>query len=427
LCHMAKKKLTVRKHGTNLAAKIKSSLNRLVNLHQKAFFAALGMKYLSASFYYVRFSILVKIIRESYLQFRIRVWLMGALFIFLYSLHQFISLCFRLIDEIFHRGYKKVEIRQPVFIIANPRSGTTFLHRLMAMDTKRFVYTKYAHTFFMTSSFVNFYFLFRWIDRKLLRGTIGKGLNTLDEKFWGGWDDIHAMGFNKAEEDELPFAQTMMSTGVFIPFPYFHQINDNKFLDREPEDVRRNVMDFYESCVKRFVFAAGRHKTYLSKNVMSTARFKTLMQRFPDAKIIYIARHPYDSVPSSASMFTAMYRFHSPDMPDDAPPKKAWAQLGIDYFKYSKEMRDTIPAAQFIELKYDDLLSDPQGTVLNIYRYFGWEASPTFVDAIASQEVHHRSYKSAHEYSLEQYGLTKQEVYSQLKEVMDELGFDKEF
>lgn len=30
---------------------------------------------------------------------------------------------------------------------------------------------------------------------------------------------------------------------------------------------------------------------------MSTGRFKSLMERFPDAKIIYIARHLYDSVP----------------------------------------------------------------------------------------------------------------------------------
>jgi omega-hydroxy-beta-dihydromenaquinone-9 sulfotransferase len=385
------------------------------------------MKYFSASFYYVRYSILGKIILETYRQFNIRVWLLSVMFIFLYSLHQLFSLIFRLMDEIFHRGHKKVKIKQPVFIIANPRSGTTFLHRLMALDSERFVYTKYAHTFFMTSSFVQFYYIFRWVDRKILRGGISKSLDTLDKTFWGGWDDIHAMGFNKAEEDELPFAQMMMSAGVFIPFPYFHQIHDNKFLDNEPEEVRQNVMDFYESCVKRFVFRAGQHKTYLSKNVMSTGRFKSLMQRFPDAKIIYIARHPYDSVPSSASMFSAMYRFHSTHMPDSAPPKKAWARLGIDFFKYSKEMRRSLPAHQFIELKYDDLLDDPQGTVLKVYGHFGWEPSAGLLDRLSHEEKRHRNYKSAHEYSLEQYGLTKQEVYYELSDIMEEFGFEKEF
>ena len=86
--------------------------------------------------------------------------------------------------------------------------------------------------------FNKFYYFFRWIDRNILKGIISKSLDKLDDTFWGGWDDIHAMGFNKTEEDELVFAQMMMSPGVFIPFPYFHQIHDNKFLDREFKTVR---------------------------------------------------------------------------------------------------------------------------------------------------------------------------------------------
>lgn len=385
------------------------------------------MKYFSSSFYYVRYSILGKIIRETYKQFNWMVWLLSALFIFLYSLNQFIHLLFRLWDGIFHRGHRKLLIKEPVFIIANPRSGTSFLHRLIALDNERFTYTKYAHTFFMTSSFVKFYKLFRWVDVKILQRAISRILDKLDDKFWGGWDDIHAMGFNKAEEDELVFAQAMMSTGIFIPFPYFDLIDDNKFLDNEPEEVRAAVMDFYESSVKRFVYASDKNKTYLAKNVMSTGRFKSLMERFPDAKIIYIARHPYDSVPSFASMFTSMYKLHSPDAADDVPSKKAWAQLGIDFFKYSKEMRKTIPPAQFIELKYDDLLADPQGTVKKIYAHFNWTPSAPFLERLSHEHARNKNYKSLHEYSLEQYGFTKEEIYRELGDIMDEFGFEKEF
>src|SRR5688572_9207818 len=100
------------------------------------------MKYFSASFYYVRYSTLGKIIRETYRQFNWKIWLLSAFFIFLFSLHQLISLIFRLLDEIFYHGYKKIHIKQPVFIIANPRSGTTYLHRLVALDDERFTYTK---------------------------------------------------------------------------------------------------------------------------------------------------------------------------------------------------------------------------------------------------------------------------------------------
>jgi omega-hydroxy-beta-dihydromenaquinone-9 sulfotransferase len=383
------------------------------------------MKYFSASFYYVRYSILGKIIRETYRHFKWRIWLLSVGFIFLYSLNQFIHLIFRLADEIFFRGYKKKQIKAPVFIISNPRSGTTYLHRLISLDKEHFVYTKYAHTFQMTASFVKVANAMKWIDVRT-GNYMRKAINHMDDKLWKGWDDMHPMGFNKAEEDELVFAQTMMSTGIFIPFPYFHLIDDNKFLDREPEDVRKNVMDFYESCLKRFLYAADGSRTYLAKNVMSTGRFKTLLQRFPDARIIYVARHPYEAVPSFASMFTAMYKLHSPDMPDNAPPKKAWAQLGIDYFKYSQEMKKAIPPAQFIELKYDDLLNEPQETVLKVYRHFNWQPSDKFLERLGQEQARNKDYKSAHEYTLEQYGFTKEDVCRELGDIMDELGFARE-
>jgi len=385
------------------------------------------MKYFSASFYYVNYKVLGNIIRQTYKHFRLRIWLVSVVFVFLYSLNQFIHLIFRLIDEIFYPGFHKKEIKQPVFIISNPRSGTTYLHRLIALDNDRFAFTKFSHTFQMTTSFARFYNVIRWIDRNILHGIITRTMDKMDERFWGGWDDIHALGFNKTEEDEMVFAQMMMSVGVYIPFPYFHLTNDTKFLDRENDEVKKNVMDFYESSVKRFMHANDPAKTYLAKNVMSTGRFKTLMQRFPDAKIIYIARHPYDAVPSFASMFSSMYALYSPPIADNDPAKKTWAQLGIDYFKYSQEMKRTLPASQFIMVKYDDLLANPQGTVKKIYEHFSWAPSQKFLNKLSKEEVRNRQYKSHHEYSLEQYGYTRQEIYAELGPIMDEMGFDKEF
>lgn len=254
-----------------------------------------------------------------------------------------------------------------------------------------------------------------------------KLINRIDRRVWGGWDSVHNMGFDKAEEDELLFAQMLLSPGILIPFPYFHQINDNKFLDNEPQDVRQNAMNFYESSIKRFLYAANGHRTYLAKNVMSTGRFKSLMKQFPDAKIIYIARHPYQAIPSFASMCTSMYKYYLPDIPDDAPTKKAWGQLGIDFYKYSKEMRKSIPSSQFIQLKYDDLIRDPKSEVLKVYQHFGWQPSNELLDKLNHEKRANGNYQSGHEYTLEQFGFSKQEIYTELGDIMDEFGFEKGF
>jgi hypothetical protein len=272
----------------------------------------------------------------------------------------------------------------------------------------------------MTASFTRFYNLIRWVDRRT-GNIIRKTLDKADEVFWGGWDDIHAMGFNKAEEDELPFAQMMMSIGAFIPFPYYHLIHGNKFLDKQPPHVRKNTMDFYESCVKRFVHASGENKTYLSKNVMSTGRFKSLLERFPDAKIIYIARHPYEALPSMTSMFSVMYG----SIPDDDPSRLAFAELGIEFYQYLAEMRKEIPASQFTAIKYDDLVASPKATVMKIYEHFSWNVSEQFSADLETEQNRQKSYVSNHDYSLDKYSLSKEYIYERLFDVFHEFGFEK--
>ncbi|MGB1248157.1 MAG: hypothetical protein ACPG4Z_04675, partial [Chitinophagales bacterium] len=60
--------------------------------------------------------------------FSIRRFLFTSLFIFLHSLGVVFLSFGRILDEIFFRGYRKVDLSSPVFIISNPRCGTTFLH-----------------------------------------------------------------------------------------------------------------------------------------------------------------------------------------------------------------------------------------------------------------------------------------------------------
>jgi hypothetical protein len=46
------------------------------------------------------------------------------------------------LDNLMFPRYRRVNVRQLVFIIGNMRSGTTFLHRLMAKDTRNFCYLR---------------------------------------------------------------------------------------------------------------------------------------------------------------------------------------------------------------------------------------------------------------------------------------------
>jgi hypothetical protein len=57
-----------------------------------------------------------------------------------------------LLDDVFYARYKKERVRKPVFIVGNPRSGTTFLHRLMAKDRRNFVTMRFWEILLAPSS-----------------------------------------------------------------------------------------------------------------------------------------------------------------------------------------------------------------------------------------------------------------------------------
>lgn len=382
------------------------------------------MTYFHSSFYYVRYSILFKCWKSVFTgnRFSLKLFLFSFVFTIVFFLHQLLNLFFRAIDEVFFFGYRKIKLNPPVFIITNPRSGTTYLHKLMSND-ERYVYMKLAHTIFPSVSFVKLYQLMSFIDRKI-GSPVSKLFKIIDSKLYSGWDEIHPLGFNKAEEDEALYTLALTSTAVFLLFPVLNLVKENWLLDNESEKVKRDMMSYYVNCVKRFMYASGEEKIYLSKNVLSSGRINCLMQNFPEAKVIYVARNPYEALPSFISMFGVMYHTHSPQIKLDDDAFKAWAWLGIAFYKHLNEARKKIAAHNLIAIKYDDLVAQPTITIKKIYQKFDWAISTPLQNRLQKEELKNKTYRSKHHYSLEQYGLHKAEIYTELKFVFDEFGFE---
>ena len=260
---------------------------------------------------------------------------------------------------------------------------------------------------------------------KALGGHVTKLLDKAAAKMFGGWEEIHAMGFNKAEEDEAPFALSMTSAGIFLLFPYLHLFKEQWLLDNDDEKVKKHLMHYYINCVKRFMYAAGKNKTYLSKNVMMSGRIETLMKFFPDARFIFIVRHPYKVLPSFVSMFAIMYRVHSPQIKDNDAAMQAWAELGMEFYLHFNKFKNNIDNAKIVNLKYDSFVAMPAETVKNIYSQFQFNYSSHFETKLLNEVNLNKHFKSSHSYSLEQYGLSKETIADKLHSVFETYGFDK--
>ncbi|MBV8521375.1 MAG: sulfotransferase, partial [Acetobacteraceae bacterium] len=89
---------------------------------------------------YLHLETLRKALRTALLRrpFVLRRWVIVLGFTLLFLVFwSFLGLG-RLLDHLFFAGWRRQPVEAPVFIVATPRSGTTFMQRLLSLDSARF-------------------------------------------------------------------------------------------------------------------------------------------------------------------------------------------------------------------------------------------------------------------------------------------------
>ncbi len=317
-------------------------------------------------------------------------------------------------------------VEAPVFIFANPRSGTTLLHRLMSLDDANFVSMRLFESIFPSAVWMKGFSKLDDIDREHLGGVLRKLVDAFDAKVFGDrWEDVHKLGLREAEEDECLFVYNLLTPTTMLLVPFVDEVRSQLFFDELPPEARGRCMDYYEGILKRLLFSRGGGRRYLNKNVFSIPRILTLHERFPDAKFLYLARHPYEVMPSFCNMFHSAWRTHSPEIAKDSPEVKALARVGYDYYLYAHECRKVLPKESFRVVRYDDLVANPKATVEAVYEWMGTSITPEFRAKLEAATRAQRTYERPIEHSLEEWGLTKDEVYRELEPVFREFGWKR--
>jgi hypothetical protein len=337
-----------------------------------------------------------------------------------------VNVLFRLLDEILFPGYRAARARPPLIITASPRSGTTFLNRLLCFDKKTFVYFRLYHTLFPSITIWRIIDFFIWIDRAA-GGVLSKIIRMMNHVFFRGWENIHAMGLQRPEEDEALFLFNFATPAVYMLFPFFEEMPELGSVDRLPEWKRKEIARYYEGCVKRLIYAyGGEDATFLLKSVMFTGRMNTLLEVFPDARVVYLVRDLREVLPSTIDMFSAFWRVHSPEIPKDSDLARQWARLSIEYYRTFREQRDLIKPSNYLAVLYADLVADPAGTVKKIYQAFNLTLTPAFLARLREEAANQHDFRSNHEYSLAEYGIDPDHICRELGDIYDEYGLPRE-
>ena len=327
----------------------------------------------------------------------------------------------RRLDDVLYPQWKDQRVEQPVFIFANGRSGTTLLHRLLSYDEEHFAGFKLHQSMFTAVSYQR---LFDAIDGSPVGPLARRGIELVNDKFFSGWEGIHEMGIDKEEEDEAIFVYALESPTVSLLNPYMEGYGEMAWLDMQPDDERRRFMDHYEATLKKHLYSVGGDRRFLNKNVFFAARVLTVLERFPDARFLYLVRHPYKALPSFLNMFYEKWVTHSPELPKESPAARELVELGYAYYRAALELMRTLPPERFHVVRYAQLVKDPKRIVEEVYDWMDLAMSEDYRTRLAKATQKQKRYKSQHQYSLEEFGLTRAEVAENLKEVFEAFGFE---
>ena len=309
-----------------------------------------------------------------------------------------------------------------MFIVGHARSGTTLMHRLMTKDGERFSFFLLYELFFPSLLQKKVIRFLAACDRRYLGGRIEKKLRAWDERKFAATRDMHATGLTAPEEDDFLFTFSCASGFWIVLLPYMGLL-DFYYIDERPPKRRRRLMNFYKECVKRQLYLNGADKIHLSKNPVFSGRVESLIETFPDARIVVLVRNPYETIPSLLKLMKTSWQMRRWDEAQMNRSLRVLAQQSFHTYKYPLEVLARHPETKQAIVDYRELVAQPKRTVEAVYAQLGFPVSPEFSQVLLAEEKRARSHETSHTYSLEEFGLKSDEIHTALADLFERYGW----
>lgn len=328
------------------------------------------------------------------------------------------------LDDILFPGHKTQPLNKPLFILGNLRSGSTFLHRLLSRDSETFtslttwdIYLAPSVTQKKITQFVS------QLDKKFLGGSLHRALYAFDRATLGKFK-IHPISFFRPEEDENIHLHIWDGFFVTFLFPFMDEFPNYQHFDEALSlEHKGRIMAFYKSMLQRHMYATGK-KFYVAKAPAFSAKIETLIEFFPDARIIYLARNPLDMLPSTVSWINYARRQFT-------DPEKGYLYLDeiVDFtqhwYRHPLQYLDSHPSPRYLILNYDDLVQRPERVIRGFYEQFGYPDKPGLENIIDQAVKETLSFSSDHVYSYQEMGFTREQIIKLYADVFERFDFDK--
>jgi len=318
------------------------------------------------------------------------------------------TLCSRLQMERDRQLYPQIaqqEIREPLFIVGLPRSGTTLLHSLLAADPEHRC-------------------PLMWEVRSPTPPTVADEKRRIQCanrscKFFNwlapGFRYVHAVGA------EVPQECISLMTPTFVSDQFDAMYYVPSYRAWFFQQDLRPAYEYHRRFLQHLQFRrAGRR--WVLKAPTHMFAMPALLSVYPDALFVQTHRMPVDAMASVSSLVTILRSAFS-----DAVDPVTVCREAIEYWSETMEKflneRDRLASKRICDVEFDEISRDPIAAVRRIYEHFGWSLSEQAEQRMRILVASHAQRKPGnHRYHLSQFGFTAEEVLSEFEPYCERFG-----
>jgi hypothetical protein len=344
-----------------------------------------------------RMSAAYRVIRTTWGR-RVAPLFVGYLFLCL-RLSQSIGLA---LDPLLFPKLRRTEVKRPIVLIGNPRTGTTFLQRWMSdngigagLELWRMLYPSL-------------------VTQAVLRPFLPILERVSPAKYHSS--AAHETSLTSVETDDVGvlFRQFdgFFLYGFFLAFDEEDQKNafDPKFRDTSERDFA-----WLRQLWSRSMVSHGADRV-IAKVFSLGTRTPKFLADFPDAQVLYMARDPLEVLPSAMSLVTGVLdtALGFWNLPDEVKRRYCSRLYGglVDLMArfHADWTSGAIDRSKVYIVRYDRMMADFEGVMGEVLAFVGHDPDEKLAAEIKRRGEKQRSYKSGHKYDLAKFYLTEEQV-----------------
>ena len=300
------------------------------------------------------------------------------------------------------------EIVRPVFIVGINRTGTTFLHRLLARDPRFWTLHSYelAEPVVADGDYAK-----AWTEADIRRARLRDVF--IAAGFFESFAGAHHLDIDEPEEDLPLLRHTFRSwsnTNIYLVPEYGRWLATAG--SQPAYGYHRRAMQHFTW--QRHMQQPGREAQWLLKAPVHLMELEALIGAYPDACFIQTHREPREFTGSWVSLIEQLRTRSTEPTPRAVLGAEQLADMS-NMLDRAVDFREAHPDLdqRWCDVSYVDLVDKPWATVRAIYEHFGWTLKTDALAAMESwqaRQAERRRDEVRHRYHLEDFDLTPAEV-----------------